>query len=170
MLLIVKDIKSYLRSLILSFWLVQNLSSLTEGLPTSGNDNHWNRVRYVSYVTAALILMFIITHPLKVNAGGYFITDKDGNVISESTEKIVVIGPTEKTIVLNDYNQIKVFEIQWDADEKTLIIQGDTVHLKIFRNGRVEKWSTFEESGSEQYPIFIEPIIPISPRHPSNEK
>jgi hypothetical protein len=23
----------------LSFWLVQNLSSLTEGFPTSGNDN-----------------------------------------------------------------------------------------------------------------------------------
>jgi hypothetical protein len=46
MLLILKDLKSYLRSLFLSFWLVQNLSSLTEGFPTSGNDNHWNRVRH----------------------------------------------------------------------------------------------------------------------------
>ena len=119
----------------------------------------------VSYVTAALILMFIITHPLKVNAGGYFITDKDGKIISESSEKTVSIGPTEKTIAFYDHNEIKVFEIQWDADEKTLIIQGDTVYLKIFRNGRVEKLSTFEESGQEQYPIFIEPIIPIIPRH-----
>ena len=38
MLLIFKDLKSYLRSLILSFWLAQNLSLLTEGFPTSGND------------------------------------------------------------------------------------------------------------------------------------
>jgi hypothetical protein len=48
-----KKLKQLLRSSILSFWLVQsestrteNLSSLTEGFPTSGNDNHWNRVRY----------------------------------------------------------------------------------------------------------------------------
>jgi len=46
MLLILKDLKSCLRFLTLSFWLVQNLSSLTEGFPASGNDNHWNRVRY----------------------------------------------------------------------------------------------------------------------------
>jgi hypothetical protein len=54
MLLIFKALKTCLR-LILSFWLVQNLSSLTEGFspqrvdrgdPTSGNDNHWNGVRY----------------------------------------------------------------------------------------------------------------------------
>jgi len=38
MLLILEDVKSYLKSLILSFWLVQNLSLLTEGFPTSGND------------------------------------------------------------------------------------------------------------------------------------
>jgi hypothetical protein len=33
MLLIPEDLKSYLTSLILSFWLVQNLSSLAEGFP-----------------------------------------------------------------------------------------------------------------------------------------
>jgi hypothetical protein len=38
MLLIFKDLKSCLRALILSFWLVQNLSLLAEGFPTSGND------------------------------------------------------------------------------------------------------------------------------------
>jgi hypothetical protein len=35
MFLILKDLKSYLRSSILSFWLVQNLSSLTEGFSMS---------------------------------------------------------------------------------------------------------------------------------------
>jgi len=116
-------------------------------------------------MTVILILIVVITKPTIINAGGYFITDKDGKIISESSEKTVSIGPTEKTIAFYDHNKIKVFEIQWDADEKTLIIQGDTVYLKIFRNGRVEKWSTFEDSGQEQYPIFIEPIIPIVPKH-----
>ena len=120
---------------------------------------------HIAYITAVLILIFVITKPTIINAGGYFITDKDGKIISESSEKTVSIGPTEKTIAFYDHNEIKVFEIQWDADEKTLIIQGDTVYLKIFRNGRVEKWSTFEDSGQEQYPIFIEPIIPIVPKH-----
>jgi hypothetical protein len=118
----------------------------------------------VSYVTAALILMFIITHPLKVNAGGYFITDKAGNIISESSEKTVVIGPTEKTIVLYDYDQIKVFEMQWDADEKTLVIKGDNVHLKVFRSGKIEKWSAYTDTETEQYPLFIEPVVPIFPQ------
>jgi hypothetical protein len=30
----------------MSFWLVQNLSSLAEGFPTSGNDSHWDGVSY----------------------------------------------------------------------------------------------------------------------------
>jgi hypothetical protein len=38
--LIPKDLKSFIRSPILLFWLVQNLSSLAEGFPTSGNDSH----------------------------------------------------------------------------------------------------------------------------------
>jgi hypothetical protein len=46
MLLIIQHLKSYLISLVLSFWLVQNLSLLAEGFPTSGNDKNWNRVRY----------------------------------------------------------------------------------------------------------------------------
>ena len=39
MLLINKNIKRFSRLLILSFWLVQNLSLFTEGFPTSGNDS-----------------------------------------------------------------------------------------------------------------------------------
>ena len=100
----------------------------------------------VSYVTAALILMFIITHPLKVNAGGYFITDKDGNIISENSDKTIVIGPTDKAIVLNDYNGTKAFNLTWDAHEWALIISGDHVDVKIHSSGKIEKWSTFEDS------------------------
>ena len=61
MLLILKDIKRYLRSSILSFWLGRNLFSKqpplspftegeSEGFPPSGNDKYWNRVRYVLFV------------------------------------------------------------------------------------------------------------------------
>jgi hypothetical protein len=61
MLLILKDLKRYLRSSILSFRLGQNLSSKqpplspftqgeSEGFPPSGNDKYWNRVRYVLFV------------------------------------------------------------------------------------------------------------------------
>lgn len=39
MLLLSKDLKSCLSFLVLSFWLVQNLSSLTKRFPASGNDN-----------------------------------------------------------------------------------------------------------------------------------
>ena len=38
-LLINKYIKSFSGLLILSFWLVQNLSLFAEGFPTSGNDS-----------------------------------------------------------------------------------------------------------------------------------
>jgi hypothetical protein len=50
MLLTFRDLENCLRSLILSFWLVQNLSSLLESRkhlgPTSGSDNYWNGVSY----------------------------------------------------------------------------------------------------------------------------
>jgi hypothetical protein len=115
-------------------------------------------------MTAILILIVVITKPTIINAGGYFLTDKDGYIISESSEKTVVIGPTEKTIVLYDYDQIKAFEIQWDADEKTLVIKGDNVHLKVFRSGKIEKWSAYTDTEPEQYPLFIEPVVPIFPQ------
>jgi hypothetical protein len=115
-------------------------------------------------MTAILILIVVITKPTIINAGGYFLTDKDGYIISESSDKTVVIGPTEKTIVLYDYDQIKAFEIQWDADEKTLVIKGDNVHLKVFSNGKIEKWSAYTDTEPEQYPLFIEPVIPIFPQ------
>jgi len=116
-------------------------------------------------VTAALAFIAAILQPLLVHAGGYYITDKDGKVISEIPEKIIAVGPTEKTVVFNDHSDMAVFAVQWDADEKTLIIRGDNVHLKIYGSGKIEKWSSFEESEQGQYPIYIEQTIPVRPQH-----
>lgn len=124
----------------------------------------------VKMAMVALILIFVIMQALIAYAGGYYITDKYGNVISEISEKTVVVGSTEKTIIFSDYSERKVFDIKWDADEKTLIIRGDHVHLKIYSSGKIEKWSTFGDYESEQYPLFIEPIVPIMPRHKSDKK
>jgi len=118
----------------------------------------------VTCMTAVFVLIFAITKPLIVNAGGYFITDKDGNIVSESPEKSVAIDPTDRAIFFYDYNKTRVFDIQWDAGEKTLIIKGDHVHLKIYSSGKIEKWSTYMDTQSEQYPLIIEPVIPIFPR------
>jgi len=106
-------------------------------------------------MTVVLMLIFVITQPLIVHAGGYFITDKDGNIVSESSEKTVAIGPTDKAIVFYDYNKTKVFDIQWDADEKTLVIKGNHVDVKIYKSGRIEKWSAYLDKEPEQYPLFI---------------
>jgi hypothetical protein len=115
-------------------------------------------------ITAVFVLILAITKPSTVNAGGYFITDKDGNIVSESPETSVSIGPTDKAIFFYDYNKTRVFDIQWDAGEKTLIIKGNHVHLKIYNSGKIEKWSTYRDTQSEQYPLIIQPVIPIFPR------
>jgi hypothetical protein len=123
----------------------------------------------MSLITGMLIIFAFITLPSILYAGGYFITDKDGKVISEDSEKTIILGPTEKTVVFNDYNGTKVFDIQWNAGEKALIIMGDNIHLKIYSNGRIEKWTELKEGGEEQYPITIEPVVPIVRDNKSNK-
>jgi hypothetical protein len=123
----------------------------------------------MSVITGVLIIFAFTTLPSILYAGGYFITDKDGRVISEDSEKTIILGPTEKSVVFNDYNGTKVFDIQWNADEKTLIITGDNIHLKIYSNGRIEKWTELKEGGEEQYPITIEPVVPIFRDNKSNK-
>jgi hypothetical protein len=88
----------------------------------------------MSVIIGVLIIFAFTTLPSILFAGGYFITDKEGKVISEDSEKTIILGPTEKTVVFNGYNGTKVFDIQWDACEKTIIIRGNNVHLKIYRN------------------------------------
>jgi len=123
----------------------------------------------VKMAIVILILIFVILQALIAYAGGYFITDKDGKVISEDTNKTILLGPTEKAVVFNDHNGTKIFDIQWDAGEKTIIIRGNNVHLKIYSSGRIEKWTTFREGEAEQYPILIEPVVPIFRDNKSNK-
>ena len=118
----------------------------------------------VTCMMAVFVLIFAIIKPSAVKAGGYFMTDRDGNIVSESPETSVTIGATDKTISFFDYNKMRVFDIQWDAGEKTLIIKGNHVHIKIYDSGKIEKWSTYRDTQSEQYPLIIEPVIPIFPR------
>jgi hypothetical protein len=120
-------------------------------------------------IVFSLLFIFNLTI-CSVYAGGYFITDKDGRVISEDSEKIIMLGPTEKTIVLNDYNGSKIFDIYWDASEKSIIIKGINIHLKVYSNGRMERWTEIKEGWEEQYPILIEPIVPILPENKPNQK
>lgn len=89
-------------------------------------------IKSIIFVIAGVLIIFVfITLTSMLYAGGYYLTDRDGKVISENLEKTITVGPTEKTIVFNDHNDMKVFDIQWDADERTLIIKGDNVHLKV---------------------------------------
>jgi hypothetical protein len=64
------------------------------------------------------VLIFAIIKPLIVNAGGYFITDKDGNIVSESSERSVSIGPTDRAILFYDHNKARIFDILWDAERE----------------------------------------------------
>jgi len=123
----------------------------------------------MSVITGVLIIFAFTILPSILFAGGYFITDKDGKVISEDSEKTIILGPTEKTVVFNDYNGTKVFDIQWNADDKTLIIMGNNIYLKIYSDGRIEKWTELKEGGDEQYPMLIEPVVPIFRDNKSNK-
>lgn len=114
-------------------------------------------------VSLFFIFVFII-QPSSANAGGYLLTDKDGRIISEDQEKTFIIGPTEKTIIFNDYSGTKIFDAYWDANEKTIIIRGINVYLKIYSSGKIERWKELREGSEEDYPILIEPVIPIMPK------
>jgi hypothetical protein len=97
------------------------------------------------------------------NAGGYFLTDREGKANSESREHVVVIGPEDNAIILMDRGDRRVFDLSWDANEHSLVIKGDRVHLKVHRDGTVEKWAAFPE-GQGQPPLLIEPVVPYTPR------
>jgi len=43
------------------------------------------------------------------------------------------------------------------------VIKGDRVHLKIHSTGKIEKWTDLENDKKDQFPIFIQPVIPINP-------
>jgi hypothetical protein len=120
-------------------------------------------------VLAVLVLTVGISlslaHPGAARAGGYLLTDKEGKVISEDKEHVITIGPTDNAIVLVDRGDRKIFELTWDAGAQSLVIKGDRTHLKVHRDGTVERWAAFPE-GQVQPPVLIQPIVPYAPQAP----
>ena len=94
-------------------------------------------------------------------AGGYFMTDRDGKVISEDNQAVITIGPLDKTVIFLDRGEREVFELLWDAEARSLVVKGSRVHLKIDSDGTVEKWTRIPED--QQIPLIIEPIVPVGP-------
>lgn len=106
--------------------------------------------------------------PQKACAGGYFLTDRDGNVINEKTdkaeEKTVTVGPSEKAVVFNDNTNSKVFDVTWDPEEKSLVIKGGNVQLKVHSSGKIEKWTTLNGEEKAQPSVEIKPVVPVYPK------
>jgi hypothetical protein len=98
--------------------------------------------------------------PLEV-LGGYSLTDRDGKVISDAPANAIVTGPTNQIIILNDRGNRKVFEVSWDAEGRAVMVKGEKIHLKIYSNGNIEKWTGLENR--EQPPLILNPVIPIYP-------
>jgi hypothetical protein len=111
------------------------------------------------------MLLVSLLFPLAVCAG-YAITDKDGKVLSDDPGNTLNTGPTNQTIILNDKGNHKVFEVLWDAAGGAVTIKGDRVHLKINRSGKIEKWTEFDNTQNEQYPLFVTPEIRLGPNPP----
>jgi hypothetical protein len=112
-------------------------------------------------IIALAFLVLGIIFPLEALAGGYYLTDKDGKVISDTPVNAIVTGPTDQTIILNDRGNQKVFELTWDAEGSAVMVKGERIHLKIHSNGNIEKWTNLENK--DQYPINIGPVVPIVP-------
>jgi hypothetical protein len=115
-----------------------------------------------------LILIGIVTltliFPISTDAG-YSIVDKEGKVISGDSENIIEVSSSDKRIVFKDRGGSKVFDVEWDASNKKLIVKGDDVYLQIYSTGKIEKLTTIQEGDERQTPIIIEPTVPIWPKH-----
>jgi len=109
-----------------------------------------------------ILILPLFLFPCLSYAGGYVITDEENRIISEGSEKNIIIGPTEKTVVFHDSGDRKVFDILWDASEKSLIIKGDHVHMKIYSDGKMATWKR-TDSEKELSPVLIQPIVPVYP-------
>lgn len=123
----------------------------------------------------ALCLMFSIVissgfliGAQKAGAGGYYLTDRDGNIINDksdkASEKTVTVGPSERAVVFNDSSNSKVFDVTWDPEEKSLVIKGGSIQIKVHSSGKVEKWTILNGEEKAQPPVEIKPIVPVSPK------
>jgi hypothetical protein len=124
----------------------------------------WNKTmivskRFINYLSLIVWGLGILL-PLEALAG-YSLTDRDGKVISDAPANAIVTGPTNQIIILNDRGNRKVFEVSWDAEGRALMVKGEKIHLKIYSNGNIEKWTGLENR--EQPPLILNPVIPIYP-------
>ncbi|HET6515548.1 MAG TPA: hypothetical protein VFG09_10345 [Thermodesulfovibrionales bacterium] len=107
--------------------------------------------------------MLTVLFPITAHAGGYFLVDRDGRVISETSEKVIEIGSSGKRVAYHD-GGTRVFDVEWDASKRTLVVKGDNVYLRIYSTGQIEKLTTIYEGEKQQMPIFVEPNVNFMPR------
>ena len=116
-----------------------------------------------SFIIVLWLLGFVF--PLQGNTG-YYQTDREGKIISDTPGNTPVSGSANQTIILNDRSNKKVFEVSWDGETNSVIIKGDNIHLKIHQNGLIEKWTRVEEDQKTGFPLIFSPIVPVSPSRP----
>lgn len=127
------------------------------------------RLNFICCLTLSIILSgcFLIS-PQQACAGGIYITDTDGNILNEkpdkAKEKTVTVGPSERAVVFNDSSNSKVFDVTWDPEEKSLVIKGSSVQIKVHSSGKIEKWTTISGEEKTQPTIEIKPIVPVPPK------
>jgi hypothetical protein len=95
---------------------------------------------------------------------GYQIVDREGKVLNKDSEDPFEISSTDKKVVFNGRGGVKVFEVEWDAASKKLIVKGEHVYLQIYNNGKIERLTTVQQGEQSQIPIAVQPVIPIMPR------
>jgi len=117
------------------------------------------------HIIIILIGAVTVLSPASARADGYSIVDRDGNIISDDSKKIVTVGPSEKKVIFCDKADRKVFDVEWDASHKRLIVTGENIYLRIYSTGKVEKFMDINENNNEknQAPLTIQPVVPIFP-------
>ena len=95
---------------------------------------------------------------------GYQIVDREGKVLNKDPEEPIEISSTDKKVIFNGRGGDKVFEVEWDATNKKLIVKGEHVYLQIYNDGKVERLTTIQQGEQSQIPITVEPVIPIIPK------
>lgn len=119
-----------------------------------------------------LIGMVTLMLPISAGADGYSIVDRDGNIISEDPKKIVTVSASEKRVVFRDKADRTVFDVEWDASNKKIIVKGGNIYLQIYSTGKVEKLMSINGNDHEkdQSPVTIQPVVPIVPGQKSQKK
>jgi hypothetical protein len=119
-----------------------------------------------------LIAMVTLMLPISAGADGYSIVDRDGNIISEDSKKIVSVSASEKRVVFRDKADHTVFDVEWDASNKKIIVKGGNIYLRIYSTGKVEKLMSINENDHEkdQSPVTIQPVVPIFPGQKPQKK